>query len=173
MLIRITSYGGGITALWRYRHRSSQEYFTPGCQVFGGYEKLGTLPDMISSPGRHFAVLDHVKIILWHLGLDLCEGKKMNAPPGLSTKYHIYGAMPPSTSITVCIQVNSLPNRQSSLSVGCFCWDTLWCRRGIEKGIETRGANGVGLYDLLDSQWYTLGYLVVTQCYGADRYENT
>jgi hypothetical protein len=31
--------------------------------VLGGYEKLGTLPDMISSPGSHFAVLDHVKII--------------------------------------------------------------------------------------------------------------
>lgn len=58
-----TSYGGGFAALWRYRDRSSQEYLTPGCQVLGGYEKLGTLPDMISSPGSHFAVLDHVKII--------------------------------------------------------------------------------------------------------------
>jgi hypothetical protein len=58
-----TSYGGGFAALWRYRDRSSQEYLTPGCQVLGGYKKLGTLPDMISSSGSHFAVLDHVKII--------------------------------------------------------------------------------------------------------------
>jgi hypothetical protein len=58
-----TSYGGGFAALWRHRDRSSQEYLTPGCQVLGGYEKLGTLPDMISSPGSHFAVLDHVMII--------------------------------------------------------------------------------------------------------------
>jgi hypothetical protein len=58
-----TSYGGGFAALWRYRDRSSQEYLTPGCQVLGGYEKLGTLPDMISSPDSYFTVLDHVKII--------------------------------------------------------------------------------------------------------------
>jgi hypothetical protein len=58
-----TSYGGGFAALWRYQDRSSQEYITPGCQVLGGHEKLGTLPDMISSLGSHFAVLDHVKII--------------------------------------------------------------------------------------------------------------
>jgi len=53
-LVRITklyytSYGGGFAPLWRYRDRSSQEYLTPGCQVLGGYEKLGTLPDIISS----------------------------------------------------------------------------------------------------------------------------
>jgi hypothetical protein len=42
---------------------NSQKYLTPGCQVLGGYKKLGTLPDIISSPGSHFAVLDHVKII--------------------------------------------------------------------------------------------------------------
>jgi hypothetical protein len=42
---------------------NSQEYLTPGCQVLGGYEKLGTLPDMISSPGSHFAVLEHIIII--------------------------------------------------------------------------------------------------------------
>jgi len=59
----ITSYGGGFAALWRYQDRSSQEYLTPGCQVLGGYEKLGTLADMISSPGSHFAVLDHIKIM--------------------------------------------------------------------------------------------------------------
>jgi hypothetical protein len=41
----------------------SQEYLTPGCQVLGGYEKWGTLPDMISSPGSHFAVLEHIKLI--------------------------------------------------------------------------------------------------------------
>jgi hypothetical protein len=58
-----TSYSGGFAALWRYRDTSSQEYLTPGCQVLGGYKKLGTLPDMISSSGSHFAVLDHVKII--------------------------------------------------------------------------------------------------------------
>jgi len=62
-VFRYTSYGGGFAALWRYRVRSSQEYLTPGCQVLGGYKKLCTLPDMISSPGSHFAVLDHVKII--------------------------------------------------------------------------------------------------------------
>ena len=62
-LYSYTSYGGGFAALWRYRDRSSQEYLTPGCQVLGGYEKLGTLPDMISSPDSHFAVLDSVKII--------------------------------------------------------------------------------------------------------------
>jgi hypothetical protein len=61
--IEYTSYGGGFAALWRYRGRSSQEYLTPGCQVLGGYEKLGTLPDMISSPGSHFAVLHQIKII--------------------------------------------------------------------------------------------------------------
>jgi hypothetical protein len=61
--IEYTSYGGGFAALWRYQNRSSQEYLTPGCQVLGGYKKLGTLPDMISSPGSHFAVLDHVKIM--------------------------------------------------------------------------------------------------------------
>jgi len=38
----------------------------------------------------------------------------LNAPPGLSTKYHTYGAMPSSTSMTVCIQVNILLNRLSS-----------------------------------------------------------
>jgi len=37
-----------------------QEFITPGCQVLGGYEKLGTLPDMISCPGSHFAVQEHV-----------------------------------------------------------------------------------------------------------------
>ena len=58
-----TSYGGGFAALWRYRDRSSQEYLTPGSQVLGGYEKLGTLPDRLSSPGCYFAVLDHVKIM--------------------------------------------------------------------------------------------------------------
>jgi hypothetical protein len=58
-----TSYGGGFAALCRYRDKSSQENRTPGCQVLGGYKKLGTLPDMISSPGSHFAVLDYVKII--------------------------------------------------------------------------------------------------------------
>ena len=42
---------------------NSQVYLTPGFQVLGGYQKLGTLPDMISSPGSHFAVLEHVKII--------------------------------------------------------------------------------------------------------------
>jgi hypothetical protein len=42
---------------------NSQEYLTPGCQVLGGYEMLGTLPDMISSPGSHFAVLEYIKII--------------------------------------------------------------------------------------------------------------
>jgi hypothetical protein len=61
--IEHTSYGGGFAALWWYRDRLSQEYFTPGCQVLGGYEKLDTLPDIISYPGSHFAVLDHVKII--------------------------------------------------------------------------------------------------------------
>ena len=58
-----TSHGGGFAALWRYRDRSFQEYLTPGCQVLGGYERLGTLPDMISSPGSHFAVLEYIKII--------------------------------------------------------------------------------------------------------------
>jgi hypothetical protein len=58
-----TSYGGGFAALWRYQDRSSQEYVTSGSQVLGGYKKLDTLPDMISSPGSHFTVLDHVKII--------------------------------------------------------------------------------------------------------------
>jgi len=42
---------------------NSQVYLTPGFQVLGGYQKLGTLPDKISSPGSHFAVLEHVKII--------------------------------------------------------------------------------------------------------------
>jgi len=42
---------------------NSQEYLTPGCQVLRGYKKLGALPDIISCPGRHFAVLEHVKII--------------------------------------------------------------------------------------------------------------
>jgi len=40
---------------------NSQVYLTPGFQVLGGYQKLGTLLDMISSPGSHFAVLEHVK----------------------------------------------------------------------------------------------------------------
>jgi len=103
-----------------YLQLNSQVYLTPG-QVLGGSQKLGTLPDMISSPGSHFAVLEHVKIILWHLRLDLCEGKTLNTPPGLSTKYHTYGAMPPSTLKTVCIPVNILLNRLSHHSVGCFC----------------------------------------------------
>jgi len=42
---------------------NSQVYLTPGFQVLGGYQKLGTLPDMISSPGSHFAMLEYVKII--------------------------------------------------------------------------------------------------------------
>jgi hypothetical protein len=42
---------------------NSQEYLTPGCQVHGGYERLGTLPDMISRPGSQFAVLEYIKII--------------------------------------------------------------------------------------------------------------
>jgi hypothetical protein len=58
-----TSYGGGFAALWKYRDRSSQEYHTPGCQVLGGYKKLGILADLISSPDSHCAVLDPVKII--------------------------------------------------------------------------------------------------------------
>jgi len=41
---------------------NSQVYLTPGFQVVGGYQMLGTLPDMISSPGSHFTVLEHVKI---------------------------------------------------------------------------------------------------------------
>jgi len=43
-----------------YLQLNSQEYLTPGCQVLGGYEKLDTLADMISSPGSDFAVLEHV-----------------------------------------------------------------------------------------------------------------
>ena len=42
---------------------NSQVYLTPGFQVLGGYHTLGTLPDMISSPGSHYAVIEHVKII--------------------------------------------------------------------------------------------------------------
>jgi hypothetical protein len=42
---------------------NSQEYLTPGCQVLGRYERLDTLPDIISSPGSHFAVLEYIKII--------------------------------------------------------------------------------------------------------------
>ena len=42
---------------------NTQKYLTPGCQVLGGYDTLGTLPDMISSPGSHFAVIEHIKII--------------------------------------------------------------------------------------------------------------
>jgi len=42
---------------------NSQVYLTSSFQVLGGYQKLGTLPDMISSPSSHFTVLEHVKII--------------------------------------------------------------------------------------------------------------
>jgi len=42
---------------------NSQVYLTHRFQVLGGYQKLGTLPDMISSAGSHLAVLEHVKII--------------------------------------------------------------------------------------------------------------
>jgi len=116
---------------------NSQVYLTPGFQVLGGYQKLGSLPDMRSSPRSRFAVLEHVKIMLWHLWLNLCEGKKLNAPPGLTTKYHTYGAMPPSTSMAVCIQVNIVLNILSSHSVDCLCWETVGWRRGMEKGINT------------------------------------
>jgi hypothetical protein len=61
--LQYSSYGGGFATLRRYRDWSSQEYLTSVWQVLGGYEKMGTLPDMISNPGSHFAVLDHVKII--------------------------------------------------------------------------------------------------------------
>ena len=42
---------------------NSQVYLTPGFQVLEAFQKLGTLPDMISSPWSHFAVLEHVKKI--------------------------------------------------------------------------------------------------------------
>jgi len=63
-----TSYGGGFAALWLYQDRSSPAQHpgirnTPGFQVLRGYQKLGTHPDRISSPGSHFAVLEHINII--------------------------------------------------------------------------------------------------------------
>ena len=127
--------------------------------MLGGYEKLATLPDMLSSPGRHSALLEDVKIIKWHQWLDLCKGEMMNAPPGLCTKKHIYGAMPLSTSINVCMLVNIQLNGLSSHCLGCFCWGTLWRRRGMEKWIETTSANSVRLYTLLDHHGYGLGFL--------------
>jgi hypothetical protein len=87
----------------------------------------------------------------------------LNALPGLSTKYHIYGAMPCSTSITVCIQVSILLKWLSRHYGGCFCWETLWWSSGKEKEIKTTGAKGVRLYDLHDCHWYTLWFLVVNQ----------
>jgi hypothetical protein len=42
---------------------NSQVNLTTGVKVCGGYEKLGTLQNIISSPHNHFTVLEHVKII--------------------------------------------------------------------------------------------------------------
>jgi hypothetical protein len=42
---------------------NSQIYLTPGFQVLEGYQKLGILPEMISCPGSHFAVLEQITII--------------------------------------------------------------------------------------------------------------
>jgi len=153
--IQHTSYCGGFTALCIY--------LASCLPVLGGYHKFGTIPDITSSPGSHCALLKQFKIILWHRWLDLCEGPKLSAPPGLSTKNHTYGAMPPSTSMTVCIQVNILLKKLSNHSVGCFCWGTLWWRRGMEKGIKTTVVEGVRLYDLLNCHWYTLWFVVVNQ----------
>jgi len=62
-----TSYGGGFAALWRYRDRSSPAKLPdiphPWLSRAWMVPKLGTLSDMISSPGSHFTVLEHIKII--------------------------------------------------------------------------------------------------------------
>jgi hypothetical protein len=71
-----------------------------------------------------------------------------NASPGLSTKYHTYGAMLPSTSMTVGIQVHILPIDYDPATLLVVCVDRLYGgKQELRKESRPQQQKGVRIYD--------------------------